>query len=213
MPHSMRQTDPNQTGVTVTELLVVVVVISVLIGFAIIQRGSTDQILRRQNAAQELKSSLERARFDSVKRRADVSSAQANVVITATSVTLTTDRDMNGVLDAADQQVRDFAGSNIVFAGDHVMTFPITVSYNQRGEATATDAGGPVEPVFLVCNSSCDSPDVNNSNILLVTPTGTVNLLPGGTALPTFSPPGGISTIPPSNSINNSAAITPTPTP
>ena len=205
--------DSHQSGVTIAELLVVIVVIAVIAGFALIQRGGTDEQLKRQNAAQELKIAFERARFDSVKRRADNSdpSAQhASVVVNASGLTLSADLNQDGVLDSDDERAVDLGGSNIVIGGDE-MTFPVTVSFNQRGEATATDSSGTIQPIFLVCNVSCASPTGANSNIVLITPTGTVNLLPGGTTIPTFSPPTGITIVPSGDSINNQAAVTPTP--
>ena len=212
MGRSIRS-DSRQSGVTIAELIVVMVVIAVIVGFALLQRGGADEVFKRQNAAQGLKSALERARFDSVKRRADAGAIQAKVLVNATSFTLTTDRDQDGVLNATDDQVTDISGLNVVIAGDVGATLPVTVTFNQRGEASAADASVDVAPLFWICNVSCSAPTVTNSNILLVTPTGTVNLLPGGAAMPTFSPPGGITNVDPGNSINNYAAITPTPTP
>jgi prepilin-type N-terminal cleavage/methylation domain-containing protein len=207
------QTDPHQSGLTVAELLVVMVVIAILAGFALMQRGSADEQFKRQNAAQGLKSALERARSDSVKRRADTSAVQAKVVVGTSSITLATDKNQDGVVNSADEQVTDLSGLNVVIAGDAGVSLPVTVSYNQRGEATAVDLVGDVAPIFWICNISCSSPTVENSNIVLVTPTGTVNLLPGGAEIPTFSPPSGITSVPPGNSINNYAAVTPSPTP
>jgi prepilin-type N-terminal cleavage/methylation domain-containing protein len=212
MSNSSRS-NSHQSGVTVTELLVVVVVISVLAAFALIQPGATNSQLKRQNAAQELKSALERARFDSVKRRADNSAVQANVVVDTSSFTLTVDGNQDGVLNSSDALVTDISGLQVVIASEVGATLPVTISYNQRGEATASDFAGNTDPIFLVCNVSCSSPTVSNSNIVLVTATGTVNLLPGGSEIPEFSPPGGLTTVPPGTSINNTAAIIPTPTP
>ncbi len=207
------QPNSHQAGVTVTELIVVMVVISVLAAFGLMQLGGADDQLKRQNAAQDLKSALERARFDSVKRRADTAGIQAKVVVDTTSITLSVDKNQDGVIDALDEQVTSIAGLNVVIAADVGVTLPVTVSYNQRGEAAAVDTVGTVVPIFWICNVTCSSPTVANSNILLVTPTGTVNLLPGGSSIPTYSPPVGITNVAPGNSINNSAAVTPSPMP
>ena len=191
-----------------------VVVIAVIAGFAMMQMGGANEQFRRQNIAQELKSAFERARFDSVKRRADNPDAQAKVVVNETTYTLTTDRNQDGVFDSTDDEVANLTGQNVVIAGDTGITLPVTIKYNQRGEITAVDATNAViDPVFLVCNVSCSSPTQANSNILMVSRTGTVNLLAGGSELPTFSPPGGITSIPANTSINNTAVVTPTPTP
>ena len=60
----------SQAGVTIVELLVVCVIIAIIAGFALMQRGGANEQFQRQNVARELKFALERARFDSVKRRA-----------------------------------------------------------------------------------------------------------------------------------------------
>ena len=208
MVNSSLRNTPGQRGVTVVELLVVVIVIAVILGFAIIQRGGVDQQLKRQNVAQELKSAFERARFDSVKRRADSPDVQAKVVVTATTFTLTTDRDQSGVLDTADDELTAFSGLNVIIAGNAGITLPVTLTYNQRGEAAAVDnTASTIDPIFFVCNVSCSSPTVANSNIVLVTPTGTVNLLAGGSDLPTYSAPGGLTNVPTNTSINNTAVV------
>ena len=77
------KSNSHQSGVTLVELLVVIVVISILAGFALLQRGNANEQLRRQNAAQQLKVAFERARFDSVKRRAECDPNKAKVVISA----------------------------------------------------------------------------------------------------------------------------------
>lgn len=200
----------DQSGVTIVELLVVCIVIAIIAAFAFMQRGTADAQLKRQNVAQVLKSALERARFDSVKRRADDPAIQARVLITETTITLTTDRNQDGVLDTADDQVNNIGGQNIVISGNVDIGLPATVIFNQRGEASLSGAPS-TSPIFFVCNGGCGSMPNPNANIILVTPTGTVNLLPGTSSVPFFSPPSGLTTVPPTNAINNTAVVTPTP--
>src|SRR5262249_5964927 len=90
MFRSINSAHRDEIGVTVTELLVVIVVITIIAGFALMQRGPANVQLMRQNVAQELKSEFERARFDSVKRRAADCVPQARVTLTPTSYTLRT---------------------------------------------------------------------------------------------------------------------------
>ena len=214
MADSLEQIRSTESGVTIAELLVVIVVIGVLAAFALMQRGGANEQFQRQNVARELKVALERARFDSVKRRADGTDVpQARVVINATSFTLTTDRDQNGVLEASDDQTTEFSAQNVVIGLEPGLSFPVTVTYSQRGEPSARDPSTDTDPFFWVCNVSCSAPSASNANLILVTPTGTVNMLAGNVSPPTFDPPSGITSVPPSNSINNSAAVTPTPTP
>ena len=194
----------GQHGVSLIETLVVICIISIVAAIALMQRGSANTQFQRQNVARELKVAFERGRFDSVKRRADTSGVQAKVIVDVNSYTLTSYVDVSGTMTATDA-TSNFSAQNIVIAGYGGLSLPYTVYYNQRGEAV--DSGGAsINPTFLVCNVSCSSPTISNSNIVLVTPTGTVNLLAGGSSIPSFTAPT-ITTIPPSNSINNTVTL------
>ena len=205
----------NDRGVSLVELLVVIVLIAILAAFAMMQRGSANEQLQRQNVARELKVALERARFDSVKRRAQnpgsaTADTRARVVLTANSYTLVTDNNANadlvnddGTFDAGDAVTYNL-GAGIVFAGSGI-TLPATVLFDHRGEVTAISSSG-INPVFLVCNASCSSPTNINSNLVVVTPTGTVNLLAGASAIPTFSAPP-VTNVPVGTGISNTVVI------
>src|SRR4029079_12806544 len=81
----------DESGVTLIELLVVIVIIVIVCAIALMQRGSADAQFKRQNVARELKVAFERARFDSVKRRAQASpEARVTVVVDTSSYALTT---------------------------------------------------------------------------------------------------------------------------
>lgn len=181
----------NQKGVSLVELLVVIMIITILSTIALMQFGSSKDQFRRQNVAQELKTAFERARFDSVKRRA-VSPHEAKVTVNTNSFTLTVDKNGNGTIEQPDDDsVNNFGSQNVTITDTAgiTMTSPVTVFYNKRGEVT-DNAGIPVNPIFIVCNGTCTpTPNSSNSNIVLVTPTGTVNLLAGGSAIPTFAAP------------------------
>ena len=71
MVNSLRSTFGEQSGLSLIELLVVMVIITIVASIALMQRGSANEQLKRQNAATQLKNAFERARFDSVKRRPD----------------------------------------------------------------------------------------------------------------------------------------------
>lgn len=185
----------GEQGYSLVEIIIVTVVISVIASIAIFQFTSPRIQFARQNVSREFKVALERARFDSVKRRAAATSTYATVVVTPTSFTLFTDRNVNGTVEASEGLANSFAGANMVISHD-AATFPITVAFNQRGEVSAIDGGGAlVAPQFRVCIQSCASPTNANSDLLVVTPTGTVNLLPGGSTPPSFSPPA-VSSVP-----------------
>ena len=191
---------PGQRGVTVVELLVVIIVISVILGFALMQRGGANEQLQRHNVAQELKSAFERARFNSVKRRAG-SGQEALVTLTPNSFTLRTyNNDVNGIGVQAETTTTLPTGVIIALYDGTTLTTR-DVSFNMRGETAASPA-----PQFLVCNLSCSNRTNATANIVLVTPTGTVNLLSGSSSLPVFGTPT-ITDVPTSTGINHDTVL------
>jgi prepilin-type N-terminal cleavage/methylation domain-containing protein len=199
----------RESGVTLVELLVVIVIIAIVAALALMQKGSADSQFKRQNVAQELKVAFERARFDSVKRRAQPAASpspdtRAKVVVDTTSYALTTYPINSSGTPTLTAQTTTVSGQNITIAGNSV-ALPYTVYYNQRGEAV--DSGGfSISPSFLVCNFTCASPTNANANLLIVTPTGTINLLPGGSTAPNFNAPT-ITNVSPTSGINNTARL------
>lgn len=172
----------SQSGVSLIELIVVILVISVVATLALLNRGSANEQLQRQNASRQLKVAFERARFDSVKRRADGTTLRpfAYVEVRSNGFTLRTYNDVVNANPAPIDQPTSFA-TGVILAHYSGGTVPMTISFDRRGGTS----GG--EPRFRVCNVSCASPTNFNSDIVLVTPTGTVNLLGGGMSLPTFA--------------------------
>jgi len=195
----------DEKGATLIEVIVVLIIIVVITTFAVMKRGASNDILKRQNAAQQLKVAFERARFDSVKRRPETTASQANVTVTAFSYTLTTDRDLNGVLSGSDSMTTELIPQNVAIKDYNGGFLPQTIYYNKRGEAV-DNSGNPISPTFYICNSNCNSPNNSNANVVLVTPTGTVNLLPGGSLLPTFGVPA-INNVPSTTGVNPDAVV------
>lgn len=198
----------DQHGVSLIETLVVVSIITVVASLALMQRGSANEQLQRQNVAGELKVAFERARFDSVKRRAEGATPgsflPATVIVDTGSYTLNTDSDRNGTYETL---VTNFATQNITIAGYAAMTLPVTITFNQRGEPSAVDGGGTVTPQFYVCNGTCPgTPTTADANVVLITATGTVNLLPGNATPPTFAN-ANVTSITPTTGISNTVSL------
>jgi prepilin-type N-terminal cleavage/methylation domain-containing protein len=199
----------GESGLTMVELLVVIVIIAIVAGIALLQRGSADIQLRRQNAAQALKEAFERARFDSVKRRAECDAEKSKVVVLQNSFELWTDKNNNRVLESSERETTSFAGQNIVIDGISLIA-PVTVKFNQRGEVDARDSLTITNnPGFLVCNVTCGGTISNlNANKVFVTPTGTVNMIGGGESPPSFGGPGG-SSVGTTAEINDNMVLSP----
>lgn len=198
----------GQSGVSLVELLVVIVVILIVASIAFMQRGSANEQFQRQNAARELKTAFERARFDSVKRRADgtMASPFAYVEVRNNAFTLRTYKtDVNGLATANDQAYPFPAG---VAAEGFNFTIGAskTVQFNRRGEAIVVGGGNPQ---YMVCNGTCPAApgNVSATNTVLVTPTGTVNLLGGGVAIPSFLNPTGQEPVGDSEGIRDEAVL------
>ena len=102
-----------QSGKSLVELIVVLVVATILATFALVQFGSAKKSLERQNIVRELKVSFERARFDSVKRRAVDVGEMANVTINnAVSFNATTDLNQSGTIDISETREIDSVGAS-----------------------------------------------------------------------------------------------------
>jgi Tfp pilus assembly protein FimT len=205
------------------ELLIVLSIAAVLVTFAVGLFGRSRDNFQRQNSARQFKNLLERARFDAVKRRAGAGQFSAVKLLSATSYTYTIDLNQNGLIDSGETVPVDLSGSGITIAT--ISSFPITVSFDQRGQTNTVDgSSASATPIFYFCNGSCTSSTANatNSNIIYVSPTGTVAMMTGGTTLPTFSNPS-VTTVGSTTYVNPMLAVwdpdpnaplsTPTPTP
>jgi prepilin-type N-terminal cleavage/methylation domain-containing protein len=190
----LKETDSNyQKGFSLLELLIVVVIIGIVSVLAMTQFGRTETRLQRQNIARELKVYFERARFDSVKRRASSTADMARVIITsATTFNVTTDMNLNGTIDAADTRFMSLNGrTDARITGANVI-FPVTVRFDRRGQATAVNGNNAeITPTFTICDADCtvSAPTADNSTVITITPTGTVAMLNGGQTLSNINAP------------------------
>jgi type II secretory pathway pseudopilin PulG len=170
-------------GFSIAELLVVVMIIFVVAGFAFMQVGRARQLLTRANAARQCAEYLEKARVDSVRRRPATSAEMAQVsLINATFYSVTIDADGNGTLDAPKVFTLP-ADANLQFA----VPYPRTIYFNWRGR-TVDAAGNIATPAFV----SITSPTYGSTQI---------NLTSAGA--PSLDGP------PPSSAVVNSAAPAP----
>jgi Tfp pilus assembly protein FimT len=185
----------NQSGKSIMELMIVLTVVIILVTIAVAQFGTAGTNLDRQNIAREFKVSLERARFDSVKRRAANCDDMSRVVITsASSFTLLTDMNQNSTIETASEaRVVDFEDRSDVRIVGQSTDFPITIRFDQRGNVSTGPCSAPVNVAEKVvfCNTPCTMAmaGASNSNIIFVSPTGTATMAYGGSSLPTFANP------------------------
>jgi Tfp pilus assembly protein FimT len=170
----------SEKGISIVELMVVIVIISILTALAVLNRGSANEIFQRQNAVGELKVAFERARFDSVKRRGDGVEPFpfASVEVRTNGFTLRTYTREGSASTATPHDVVKTFPAGVTAAHYSSGTLPMTITFNRRGET----AGGV--PQFRITDQKS-----GGSDIIVVTPTGTVNVLPGTSSIPTFSNP------------------------
>lgn len=190
-----RSKSTSQAGFSIVELLIVITIAVILTTFAVIRFAGARENFQRQNVAREFKNSLERARFDAVKRRPTSTSDMSVVrVLSATSFSYTTDRNQNGVIDGtAETLTIDFSqrARGVQILGDGFI-YPITIAFDRRGQIRVRNGSDqPMTPIFYFCDRGCTPSTANsaNSNIVYVSPTGTVAMMQGGDTIPTFTNP------------------------
>ena len=103
----------SEAGVTLVELMVVALIIIIVATIAFLNAGDANPQFQRQNATRQLKAVLERARFDSVKRRAVNDNEKASVTVAGTSFILTTDVTLNGLTTDSGDAATTFADAGI----------------------------------------------------------------------------------------------------
>lgn len=205
----------SQRGNSLIEIMIVLVIATIVMAFAIVGFGNSKTQFNRQNIARELKVSLERARFDSVKRRAVNAADLAEVkLLSATSFSVKTDINQNGILDASETRTINFNGQNGVQIVGNSLVFPITINFDRYGRITAKDGTSPtpqnVTPIFTICTNNCTvtNATASNSDVIYVSPSGTVAILTGGSSQPTFQSPN-VSNVSVNSNVNPDIRLTP----
>jgi type II secretory pathway pseudopilin PulG len=188
----------KQSGFSIIELLVILTVLFILTTIALFNFDRSKSQFQRQNIAREFKTYLERARFDSVKRRASSGTDMARVrLINANSFSVSTDFNQDGVLDVVNERrTVSFAheGGGGSFVG--VSNFPVDVFFDRHGHVLAVDnSGSPITPTFIFCTENCTASggtvlaNSQNATMVAVSSTGTVMIAPGGSSItPTVDP-------------------------
>lgn len=175
------------------ELIIVVVIIGILVVFAVAQFGDASSVFETQNVARELKVNLERARFDSVKRRPENVADMAKVVLNSTtSISVSLDLNQDGTLQSTETRTIDFSGRNDVKIVGEGLAYPVTIVFDRRGHITTTNGiGSVIDPLFIVCDECTSFADADNptSYFISVSPTGTVSMYDNGQSPPSIVDP------------------------
>lgn len=196
----------SQRGASVIEMIIVLVVIAILVVFAIAQFGGATAVFETQNVARELKVNLERARFDSVKRRPDTAADMSRVeIVDPDTIRVSIDVNQDGVLSSSETRTIDFSVRNEVKIVGAGISYPVMIAFDRRGHATATNSLGiEIDPIFIVCDNctSFEDADSPTSYFVRLSPTGTVSVFDNGETPPSVEDP----TV---SSINSNLAIEP----
>jgi prepilin-type N-terminal cleavage/methylation domain-containing protein len=169
------ETRSRQSGFSLIEIFIVLVMIAILTTLALMQLGKSRVDLQRQRIAREFKVYLERARFDSVKRRAEATTERASIMLTSgSSFTVLLDFDGDGVMRANETRVVNFSDrTDAIIQVSDAYTWPVRVEFDRRGLVTATQGwvdpsnpGTPITPIFAICSDCSEaSPDITRISI------------------------------------------------
>lgn len=176
--------DKNQNGVTLIELIIVISLMAVLAALAIPSFMKADTHFQRQNVSRQLKMYLERARFDSIKRNAFSVDEKSKVIIyDSTSYALVLDSNQNGKIESGEVSKISISANDVIKIADDKLIFPVTVTFNNRGQARAINGvNALVRPEFVICEKPCSTvtADAKNSDLLSISPSGNVAFVKSG---------------------------------
>lgn len=173
-------------------MLLVLTIGLVLTAMAVTNIGKAKDIRTRQNIAREIKVTLERARFDAIKRRATTSADFASVTFTsATSYTVKLDWNQNGLIDSGESRTVNINSLGQFNISGTSFTYPVTITFDRRGYVGTTNgSGATISPSFYVCEGTCAaSPTATNATSIIVSATGTVSMAMGAASTATASAP------------------------
>jgi Tfp pilus assembly protein FimT len=183
----------SESGKSLIELVTVLAVSAILVTVALTRTDRAQSSMQRQNLAREFKVYLERARYDSVKRRPATDDQMARITINGdTSYDVFTDLNQDGNRqDSEARQIRFSNSASVKILGEDLI-FPVNIRFNRFGQATAINGlGKAISPVFTFCEGDCTLASANeqNANVVWLSTAGTVAMTAGGEARPTFQNP------------------------
>lgn len=159
-PPLMPRNSASESGFSVLELLIVAVMLSVIVGFAINQIAQAKQNMARANAIRELTTYIEKARLDSVRRHATTSAQMAQVsIINANFYSVTLDGNGDGTMEAP-RVIGMPADSNLIIENG---PFPRTIMFNWRGRTVDAD-GNTINPDSVRIGNTYGATTVNITN-------------------------------------------------
>lgn len=165
----------GERGISIVELLIVVMMVSIVVAFAVMRIGAAQRAMRLTNSSREFTAWLDKARLDSLRRHPMSTGEMASVTITSTtSYSIIIDQNGDGTLDPA-RTVSIPGTHGATFAG---ITIPTTIRYNWRGRPvdasgnllslsfSLQDAGGNVNPINLTNTGDATlGPNVNAASV------------------------------------------------
>lgn len=175
----MKATSTTPNGFSLVDLIIVLSVISILVTLALPQFKKATLHFTRKNAAEELKSFLDRARFDSIKRHAKSINQMATVTLNdSRSFTLKSDLNSDGEIDISEtKSIVLNEKSNIKITGNNLV-FPLTISFNYLGQVNVVDGNNVrIEPKLIICDRN--TPTNESSTTLMISRAGSISLQEG----------------------------------
>lgn len=134
----------GERGVSVLEMLIMLLMISIITGYALTRISGAQQFMRMENASREFMSYVEKARLDSVRRHAGPPGPlpqpqMSSVTITGPrTYTVTMDFNGDGIMDPPRNMT--IAPDQGVFFNTGGTPLPLTISFNWRGRTVDATA-------------------------------------------------------------------------
>jgi len=173
----------SQKGFSLLELFIVMTMVAIVTTFALMRFAQAQQGMRRANSARELIAYLERARLDSIRRRAIVPAEMARVTVnSASSYTIVVDTNGDGILDPA--RTINIPTGQGAFTG----TIPKLIMFNWRGR-TVDNANNPSQALPVSLTNSYGTSTINVSGAGSATVDKTITVSPvvnSGATAPSF---------------------------